>query len=218
MNNPIKLIVVDDHTLMRQGLVGLLEAVDDIAVVAEAEDGATALALLGQIEPDVALIDIGLPDMDGIGLTAEITARFPHVKVLIVTMHERDDYVFRALRAGALGYILKGSDTRDLVAAVRAVNRGDVHVHRPLTSKMVRDYLHLASPGEGAGPDPLSDRETEVVRLVAAGLTSTQIAQKLNISPHTVQSHRDHIMTKLNLHSKVELTRYAIRAGLVDLD
>lgn len=215
----IRVAVVDDHPVMRQGLVGLLEGEPDLEVVGEAGDAETALAMLAAKTPDVALIDIGLPGTSGIDLTAQVKERVPAVKVLIVTMHESEDYLFQALRAGASGYVLKGADVRDLLAAVRTVASGETYVFHKLTGNLVSDYLRRVQEGaDSADNDGLSEREIEVVRLIAEGLTTTQIGEALHVSPYTVQSHRDHIMTKLDLHSRVALTKYAIRKGLIRLD
>jgi len=205
--------------VMRQGLVGLLDGEPDLEVVGEAGDAETALAMLAAKTPDVALIDIGLPGTSGIDLTAQVKERVPEVKVLIVTMHESEDYLFQALRAGASGYVLKGADVRDLLSAVRTVASGETYVFHKLTGNLVSDYLRrVAEVADSADYDGLSEREIEVVRLIAEGLTTTRISEVLHLSPHTVQSHRDHIMTKLDLHSRVALTKYAIRKGLIHLD
>ncbi|OFW63972.1 MAG: DNA-binding response regulator [Actinobacteria bacterium RBG_16_67_15] len=215
----IRVAVVDDHTVMRQGLVGLLEGEPDVEVVGEAGDAETALAMLQATTPDVALIDIGLPGTSGVDLTAQVKLRVPGVAVLIVTMHEREDYLFQALRAGASGYVLKGADVRDLLAAVRTVASGETYVSQKLTGNLVGDYLRRVGESEDSTDyDGLSEREVEILRLIAEGLTTPEIGAALHVSPHTVQSHRDHIMTKLDLHSRVALTKYAIRKGLIQLD
>lgn len=215
----IRVAVVDDHTVMRQGLVGLLEGEPDVEVVGQAGDAKSALAMLTTQAPDVALIDVGLPDMSGIDLTAKIVELIPTIRVLIVTMHEREDYLFEALRAGASGYVLKGADVRDLLSAVRTVAAGETYVYHQLTGNLVADYLRRVEGGEDSDShDALTEREREVLKLIAEGMTTTQIGEQLHLSPHTIQSHRDHIMTKLDLHSRVALTKYAIRKGIIDLD
>jgi len=219
MTDTIRVVVVDDHTLMRQGLVGLLDSQPDIEVVGQAGDAASAVDLVETTDPDVVLMDIGLPGSSGLDVTRQLTASFPGVQVLIVTMHEREDYLFQALRAGASGYVLKGADVGDLLAAVRSVSRGEVYVYQALTGKLVRDYLVRVEEGDaGAGYDGLTERERQVLALIAEGLTTAEIGQRLYLSPHTVQTHRDHIMTKLDLHSRVALTKYAIRKGLAQLE
>ena len=215
----VRVVVVVDHTLMRQGLVGLLDDEPGIEVVGQAGDAPSARETIATSNPDVVLMDIGLPGVSGLQVTAELTKASPRLRVLIVTMHDRDDYLFQALRAGAAGYVLKGADVQDLVFAVRAVARGETYVSQSLTGKLVADYLSRAEgDDDGVNLGGLSDREREVLVLVADGMTSSKIADRLFLSPHTVQTHRDHIMTKLNLHSRVELTKYAIRKGLIQLE
>lgn len=219
MTDVIRVVVVDDHTLMRQGLVGLLDEEPDLVVVGQAGDASTALEMIEAARPDVVLMDVGLPDVSGLDLTARVKRSVPDTQVLIVTMHDREDYLFEALRAGATGYVLKGADVQDLLAAVRTVARGETYVYQSLTGKLVTDYLtRIESGADRSDYDGLSEREREVLALIAEGLTTAQIADALYLSPHTVQTHRDHIMTKLNLHSRVALTKYAIRKGLVALE
>ena len=212
----IRVLVVDDHTLMRQGTRGLLESQPDIEVVGEADSGRAALALVSETTPDVVLMDIAMPGMSGLDATREIGGRFPKVSVIIVTMHEREDYLFEALRAGASGYVLKGADIEELLAAVRAADRGEVYLQPSASKALVADYLaRAAKGGDRERYDGLTDREREILRLIAQGMTTPQIAEELVLSPHTVQSHRDRIMSKLDLHSKAALVRYAVERGLV---
>jgi two-component system response regulator NreC len=215
----IRVVVVDDHTLMRQGLVGLLDEQPDIEVVGQAGDGDSAVGIIAESVPDVVLMDVGLPGTNGLETTARVKAITPTAKVLIVTMHDREDYLFQALRSGASGYVLKGADVADLLTAVRTVARGEIYVYHALTGRLVADYLqHIDQDTDRTTYDGLSEREREVLALIAEGLTTTQIAAELFLSPHTVQTHRDHIMTKLDLHSRVALTKYAIRKGLIQLE
>lgn len=214
---PIRVVVVDDHTLMRQGTVGLLQSQADIEVVGEASAGREGIDRVAELEPDVVLMDIAMPGISGLDATREINSRFPDVKVLILTMHDRDDYLFEALRAGASGYVLKGADVQELLAAVRAARRGEVYLQPAASRALVADYLRRAARGEDRDRfDGLTDREREILRLIAQGMTTPEIARDLVLSPHTVQSHRDRIMAKLDLHSKAALVRYAINRGLVD--
>ena len=215
----IRILVADDHTLIRRGVVGLLDAQPDMEVVGEAGDGLEALQLAGQTLPDIVLMDIGMPGINGLDATREVRRQFPKVQVLILTMHDREDYVFQALQAGAAGYILKGADVQDLLAAVRSVHAGGVYLYPSVTKTLLADYLRRVENGEdGASDHGLTDREREVLRLIAQGKTTPEIAQALFLSPHTVQTHRDHVMEKLNLHRKADLIKYAIRKGLVDAD
>jgi len=214
----IRVVVVDDHTLMRQGLVGLLDEAADLVVVGQAGDASEALDVIKKTVPDVVLMDLGLPDVSGLDLTAQVKQMLPEVHVLVVTMYERENYLFGALQAGALGYVLKGAEIRDLLAAVRTVAAGETYVDQSMTGKLVADYLSRIEHGADRQEyDGLSKREREVLALVAEGLTTAQIAERLYLSPHTVQTHRDHVMTKLDLHSQVALTKYAIRKGLIEL-
>jgi two-component system, NarL family, response regulator NreC len=215
----IRVAVVDDHTLMRQGLVGLLDESPDIVVIGQAGDAASALDVIEAAKPDVVLMDVGLPGVSGLELTARVKRSMPDTQVLVVTMYEREDYLFEALRAGASGYVLKGADINDLLTAVRTVAQGEMYLYQSLTGKLVADYLSRIDDGaDRKGYEGLSEREREVLSLIAEGLTTAQIADKLFLSPHTVQTHRDHLMTKLNLHSRIALTKYAIRKGLIKLE
>jgi len=214
----IRVLVVDDHTLVREGLVGLLGSQPDITVIGQAGSATEALDQLSRVQPDVVLMDVGLPGLSGLDATQEIRQRFPAVQVLIVTIHDREDYLFRALRAGAAGYVLKGAEVGDLLTAVRVASRGEAYLAPSVTKKLVADYLRRSGSGEEqATYGGLSDREREILSLIAEGMTSNEIAALLVLSPHTVQSHRDHIMAKLGLHTKAALIRYAIAHGLIDL-
>jgi two-component system response regulator NreC len=215
----VRIVVADDHTLIRRGIVGLLDAQPDMTVVGEAGTTREALERVAELRPEVVLMDITMPDGTGIEAAREIKARFPGIPVLILTVHDREDYLFQALRAGAAGYILKGADVQDLLTAVRTVQRGDVYLYPSLTKKLLGDFVRRAEAGEdNASFDNLSEREREVLRLIAQGKTSPEIARILSLSPHTVQTHRDHIMEKLNLHRKAELIKYAIQKGLIETD
>lgn len=215
---PIRVLVVDDHTLIRQGIVGLLESQPDIEVVGQAGNGREAVAAAQAIGPDVVLMDIAMPGINGLTATREMKERRPDVRVLILTIHDREDYLFQALRAGASGYVLKGADVQDLLAAVRTAYRGEIYLYPSVTSTLVADYLRRASGGQDrATYDGLSDREREILHLIAQGKTGPEIAAELFLSPHTVQSHRDHIMAKLDLHSKAALIKYAVAKGLIEL-
>jgi two-component system, NarL family, response regulator NreC len=215
---PIRILVVDDHTLFRQGIVGLLESQPDIEVVGQASSGNEALSAAVALSPDIVLMDISMPGTSGLNATAEIKERLPGSNVLILTIHDREDYLYQALRAGASGYVLKGADIHDLLDAVRSAYRGEVYLYPTATKALVADYLRRARAGEDrAGYDGLTDREREILHLIAQGKTTPEIAAELTLSPHTVQSHRDHIMTKLDLHSNAALIRYAIEKGLIEL-
>lgn len=214
----VRVVVVDDHTIVRQGIIGLLASQPDIDVVGQAGDAEAAMAVIASAAPDVVLMDIAMPGRSGLDATREIRDRFPAVQVIVVTIHDREDYLFQALRAGAAGYVLKGAEVHDLLEAVRTAQRGEVYLFPSVTKKLVADYLRRSQAGEDRTTyDGLSDREREILGLIAQGLTTNAIAAMLFLSPHTVQSHRDHIMTKLDLHSKAALIRYAIQHGLIEL-
>lgn len=213
----IRILVADDHTVIRRGIVGLLNAQPDMDVIDEAGNGREAVAKAAATSPDVVLLDVAMPDLNGLGATRMIKTQSPGVQVLILTMHDRADYLFQALRAGASGYVLKGADTEDLLTAVRSVARGGVYLFPPVARELLNDYLRRVQAGEDvANYDGLTDREREILQLIAEGKTAAQIADELSISPHTVQSHRDSIMTKLDLHNRAALIRYAIQRGLVE--
>ncbi len=213
----IRILVADDHTVIRRGIVGLLNTQPDMTVIDEAGTGREAVAKVAATAPDVALLDVAMPDLNGLGATRIIKAQSPGVQVLILTMHDRGDYLFQALRAGASGYVLKGADTEDLLTAVRSVARGGVYLFPPVAKELLNDYLRRVEAGEDdASFDGLTDREREILQLIAEGKTATQIADDLHISAHTVQSHRDSIMSKLDLHNRAALVRYAVRRGLVE--
>ena len=219
MKRKIRVVVVDDHTLIRQGIVGLLAGQPDIEVIGEAADGSEAIALVMKADPDVVLMDIAMPGISGLDAAREIKDRRAGVNILILTMHDREDYLFQALRAGAAGYILKGADVQELLAAVRGMPHGGMYLYPAARQRLVADYLQRAAKGEqGANYDGLTDRERQVLALIAQGRTSPEIATELFLSPHTVQTHRDRIMAKLDLHSKAGLIRYAISKGLIDTD
>ena len=214
----IRVVVVDDHTLIRQGIVGLLASQPDIEVVGEAGSAADAITTAATLQPDVVLMDVSMPGGSGLGATKVIRFENPAVRVLILTIHDREDYLYEALRAGASGYVLKGADIQDLLQAVRSASRGEVYLYPGATKALIEDYVRsLGGGAERESRGRLSEREIEVLRLVAMGKTTAEIAAELSLSPHTVQSHRDHIMTKLDLHSSSALIRYAIARGLVEL-
>ncbi len=217
--NKIRILVADDHTLIRRGIVGLLNAQPDMEVVAEAGTGGEAITKVTTGLIDVVLMDIGMPGINGLEATRTIKRQLPGVQVLILTMHEREDYLFQAVRMGASGYVLKGADIQDLLVAVRSVHRGEVYLFPPVAKKLLVDYLRRVESGEDrASYGGLTDREREVLQLIARGKTAPQISEALSVSLHTVQSHRDNIMSKLGLHNRAQLVKYAIQKGLIPLD
>lgn len=211
------ILLADDHTILRAGLKMMLNAQPDMEVVGEAHDGRQALQEAMRLHPDIILMDITMPDMNGIEATKQVKKHLPDVKVLILTMHENDEYVFQALRAGASGYLLKEAAHTELINALHVIQNGDVYLSPAAQSIMVGDYLQRVRAGEEKDSySSLTEREREILKLVAEGLTNNQIAERLVISPKTVDTHRTHIMDKLNLHSRAELVKYAMRRGLLE--
>jgi DNA-binding NarL/FixJ family response regulator len=213
---PIRVLIADDHTIVRQGLVALLEGHADIDVVGEAEDGVEAARLTEELEPDVVVMDLSMPSLDGLAATRAIRRDTPRVQVLILTMHESDEYFFRVLEAGASGYVLKRAAASDLVAAIRTVARGEVFLHPAVARKLVSDYVRRAEAGhEASAYRQLTAREREVLALIAEGLVNREIAERLVLSLSTVQTHYGHILEKLGLRNRAELIRYALQHGLI---
>jgi two-component system response regulator NreC len=215
--NKIKVLVADDHTIVREGVRILLEAQTDITVVGEAADGQEAVARVRELQPDIVVIDIAMPNLNGLEATRIIKHDYPHIHVIGLTMYESDEYFFQLLNAGASGYVLKKAASADLLAAIRAVYAGDVFLYPSVARRLVTDYLSRVKSGEEKNSyDGLTVREREVLKLIAEGHTNQVIADKLVISPSTVQTHRARIMQRLNLHSRAELMQYAMRKGLLD--
>jgi two-component system response regulator NreC len=214
----ISLILADDHAVVRSGLRMLLEAQPDMIIVAEAETGVEAVEKVKSLQPDVILMDIQMPDMNGIEATERIRRIAPKTAVLALTMHEDDQYFFEMLHAGASGYVPKRAAPDDLLNAIRTVSRGEVFLYPSLATRLVQDYLKRADPEE----EPLiyselTPREREVLVLIAEGLSNAEIADELVISVKTVDRHRENIMRKLNMHNRIDLVKYAIRTGLIEL-
>ncbi len=217
--SPVRILLVDDHAVVRAGLRMLLAADPELQIVGEAENGAQALQLTEDLEPDVVLMDISMPDMNGIEATRRIKERQPDVAVLALTMHEDDQYFFEMLAAGAAGYVPKRAAPNDLISAIHAVQKGGVFLFPSVARALVHDYLQRSTHAGDVGRsfDALTDREREVLTLIAQGLSNQDIADQLVISAKTVNRHRENIMAKLNLHSRVELVHYAIEKGLIEI-
>jgi DNA-binding NarL/FixJ family response regulator len=211
-----RILLADDHAVVRRGLRLVLDAEPDLEVVAEAGDGAAALELAEASEVHLAVLDVAMPRMTGLQAAAELTERRPDVRVLILSMHDSEQYLFEALRAGASGYVLKSAADRDLVEACRAAMRGEPFLYPAAVTALIQDYLERARSGAEAPEDPLSPRELEVLKLIAEAYTSDQIAHELSISRRTVDRHRENILAKLGMRDRVELTRYAIKRGLIE--
>jgi len=213
----ITVLLADDHAIVREGVKMILTAVPDIEVVGEAEDGLQAVQMARELKPNVAVLDVSMPRLNGIEATRQIRAALPETQVLALTMHADDTYVFQCLKAGASGYVLKRAAATDLVQAIRAARRGEAFLYPAIATAVVADYLRRLESGEGREAyDGLTEREREILTLVAEGVTNQDIAQKLYISIKTVQTHRAHIMEKLGLHDRTQLVRYAIRKGLIE--
>ncbi|RJX34400.1 MAG: DNA-binding response regulator [Desulfurivibrio sp.] len=221
----IRVMLVDDHDVVRSGLKSLLDMDPQIEIVGEAANGAEALARIPAFDPEVVVMDISMPTMDGLEATRRISAGFPHCLVLALTVHEDKQYFFEMLAAGAKGYITKQAAAEELVSAIKAVASGHVYLQPALARWLLEDYQRINKAGLGGGEqdpasadlDSLSKRELEILELVAQGLTTPEIGKKLDISPKTVSRHRERIMNKLNMHSATELVKFAIRTGLIDV-
>jgi two-component system, NarL family, response regulator NreC len=212
MQKKIRILLVDDHTMVRQGFRMILAAQPDMEIIGEAGNGREAVELCGQLEPDVVVMDVAMPELNGIEATRRITAASDRTRVLALSMYKDSVYVREILRAGARGFLLKDAIDRDLLAAVRAVALGDGYLSPAVSEAVLSDYRrHVTDP-----LDLLSSREREVLQLIAEGKTNKDIATALELSVYTVDAHRGHIMDKLNLHSVSELVRFAVRKGLID--
>jgi DNA-binding NarL/FixJ family response regulator len=218
VTTPLKtrILLADDHEVVRNGLRMVLDAVPDLEVVAEAADGAEAVELALAEDIHLAVLDVSMPRMTGLQAARELTRRKPDMRVLMLSMHDDERYFFEALKAGASGYVLKSAGNRDLIEACRAAMRGEPFLYPAAVTALIRDYLERARSGEATPEDPLSPRELEVVKLIAEGDTSEEIAEQLFISKKTVDRHRANVLEKLGMRNRVELTRYAIRRGLVE--
>ncbi len=212
----IRILIADDHTLVREGLRALLEGQGDFEVIAEASNGREAVDRAIQMQPDVVLMDIGMPELDGLAATRHIVRTNPAIRILVLTVHETEDYFFRVLELGAHGFLVKDAASTELVAAVRAVHHGGVYLHPPMAKRLVEEYLQRIGSGEErAAHAMLTPRERQILALIGAGHTNKEIAEQLSLSINTVQAHRSHIIDKLNLHSRADLMRYAVRVGLL---
>ena len=215
----IRVLLVDDHTILREGVRALLAGEPEIVVVGEAGDGQEALEKVETLTPDVVLMDMVMPRMNGLEATGHIKRRHPEVKVLILSMYDDDEYVQQVIQAGASGYLLKGTAADDLILAIREVQAGSSFLNPTVAAKLIEDYVRRVRGDHGAeSDDPLTVREREVLKLIAEGNTNQEIADVLCLSRKTVESHRANIMRKLGLHDVTELVKYAIRKGLIRLD
>lgn len=211
-----RILLADDHTVVRHGLRLVLEGEPDLRVVAEAGDGAEAVQRALADDVDLAILDITMPRMTGLQAAHELARRRPELRILILSMHDSERYLYEALRAGAAGYVLKSVADRDLVEACRAAIRGEPFLYPGAVRTLIREYLERARAGDALRAEPLTPRELEIVKLIAESATSKDIADLLVISEKTVERHRSNILDKLGLGDRVALTRYAIRRGLIE--
>jgi DNA-binding NarL/FixJ family response regulator len=216
-DEPIKVLLVDDHTILREGIRALLSSEPDIRVVGEASDGLEALEQVPRLEPQVVIMDLVMPRMNGLEATRQIRARYPDVRILILSMYDDDEYVREITQAGASGYVLKRVATEDLVRAIHEVHRGASFLYPPIAAKLM-DYVRRTQGTPNGEPEALTPREREVLKLIAEGNTNQAIAETLGLSRKTVESHRANIMRKLDLHDVTDLVKYALRKGLITLD
>ncbi len=213
---PVRILLADDHAILRTGLRLLLSSIPNLEVVGEATNGREALAKAEELKPDVVIMDITMPEMNGIEATSELKRRLPRTKVLFLTMHENEELLFRTVQAGGAGYVLKKSADNELVEAIYQVTRGETFLRPDLAKQVVQDYLNRVDSGEESESyEDLTEREREVLQFLAMGLTNQQVADKLTLSVRTVETHRARIMDKLGIKGRAALVTYAKRRGLV---
>ncbi|HBE45487.1 MAG TPA: DNA-binding response regulator [Deltaproteobacteria bacterium] len=213
----VKIILADDHKIIREGLKALLEKQQGIEVIAEAQDGISTVRLTKKLSPDLVIMDIGMPDMNGIDATRMIISETKNVKVIALSMHSDRRFVLEMLKAGASGYLLKDSAFEELTLAINTVMAGQPYLSPKITDVVIREYIHAPQKDEKSVFTTLTAREREVLQLIAEGKSTKQIASSLNVSVKTIETHRQQIMEKLNIHSIAELTKYAIREGITSL-
>lgn len=210
----IRIVLAEDHALVRAGICALLRQLPDMEVVGEAGDGRAALAMIEALQPDVVLLDIGMPEMNGLDVAAHVARQFPQVRRIMLSMHANEEYVWQALQAGASGYLLKDAGTAELELAIRAVMRGDTYLSPAVSRHVVAGYIRRVG-GEREEADALTPRQREILQLIAAGRSTKEIARALSISVKTVETHRAQLMERLGIHDLAGLIRYAIRLGIV---
>jgi two-component system, NarL family, response regulator LiaR len=213
----IRILLADDHAIVREGLRGMLEREPDMKVIADVSNGRMAVETANQEKPDLVVMDVSMPDLNGIEATRQIISKSNRTKVICLSMHHETKFVSAMLRAGAMGYVLKNDVTKELINAIRGVMSGDTYLSPAITGDIVKKYIQRRPSSEKGAFTDLSEREREVLQLIAEGLSTKEIASKLDLSEKTVAAHREHIMAKLGFHNVVELTRYALREGISEL-
>lgn len=213
----IRILLADDHTIVRSGIRALLEEEPNLSVVGEAEDGRAAVNLACQLKPDIVVMDIAMPLLNGLEATRQLKQQCPESRVLILTMHDNEEYIRQVLEAGAMGYILKDAAARELISAIRSIYRGEAVLSPAVTRLVIEDYLRWGGARPQGEVDGLSPREREILQLIAEGYTNKQIAEILSISIKTVQAHRNRLMQKLDLHDRGELIKYAIQKKIIEI-
>ena len=214
----IRIVLADDHHVVRQGLKKILDAEDGLSVVAEASDGIETVKVVEETQPDVLVVDLMMPGLNGLAVTSQVRRRAEHTQVVVLSMHADDAYVLQALRNGATSYVLKDSDSSELVEAVRRAAVGKRYFSAPLSEKAMEAYVEKAKSSSFDPYELLTPREQEVLQLSAEGNTSSQIAERLSISPRTVEKHRSNLMHKLGLHDRSDVVRYAVSKGFISPD
>ena len=212
----LRILLADDHIVMRSGLRALLDRQPNLEVVGESENGRETIALAASLKPDVVVMDVGMPILNGIEATQTIVTQCPTIAVVILSMHADESYVMRALKAGARGYLLKDSAAADLIGAIQAISQGKSFFSPKVSRILAEDYVRVLKQRDAVDTyDLLTSREREILQLLAEGKANKEVATALNISPYTVETHRGHILQKLNLHNSAELVLYAVRKGII---
>lgn len=214
MLKPIRILIVDDHALVRAGIRALIEKLPEVQVVAEANNGRDALQLVKVHQPDIVLMDIAMPGLNGLEATKRMTKEFPNTRMMILSMHASEEYVWQALSAGAAGYLLKGAEPAELDLAIKAVFAGETYLSPPISKHVIRDYVRRVGAGDTL-VERLTSRQREILQLIAEGVTTKEIAETLHVSVKTVETHRAQLMERLGIYEIAGLVRYAIKIGLV---
>jgi len=219
MLHKVKVLIADDHALVREGIAAFLKISDEFEVIAEASDGIEAIEKTGKFRPDIVIMDINMPKLGGLETTIEIKKRWPHVKVLVLTQYEDKEYITRFLKAGISGYLLKKAVGSDLVTGLKAISRGELYLYSSIATEVVARYLHGDKGAESEDLyDKLSDREKQVLKLIAEGYTHKEVAEMLHISAKTVIAHQANIGEKLGIHARTGLIKFAIQKGIIKID